>query len=334
MGIPAQNARLLSNADVASFQTQFNALEDNYIAKSEFANKFLADKSGGNIDDSNRMFRNLAESGALSLVDQIVIANPGNAKMFAVNAGNTEASLKSFKQNFPDSDRRTIRQLVRDKNTEYSSSIVGGDVGGIVSRGATSNRMLHVGQMNEVVANTALYYMMQDGSLTQEDAVERAIDTVIDSQFAFTSVNGKSIRFKKGMEPQAEIMGKILQSNLSNGVAQLTDMIVVPRGQYGENQDVLASKYASEIAEGGYWVTTSDNAGVFLVDPDGNMVPRKRDPNAVTGGPQSNYIYVKYEDLMGTAGDILRLQAEMPAIGISRPEFVKRIEQLTEARVF
>lgn len=334
MGIPAQNARLLSNADVAAFQTQFNALEDNYIAKSEFANKFLADKSGGNIDDSNRMFRNLAESGALSLVDQIVIANPGNAKMFAVNAGNTEESLASYKQNFTQSERRELRALVRNKNTEYSTSIVGGDVGGIVSRGATSNRMQHVGQMNETIANTALYYMMQDGSLSQEDAVERAIDTVIDSQFAFTSVNGKSIRFKKGMEPQAEIMGQILQSNLSNGVAQLTDMIAVPRGQYGESQDTRATTYAQEIANGGYWVTTADNSGVFLVDPDGNMVPRKRDPNEPIGGPQSQFIYVKYEDLMGTAGDILRLQAEMPAIGTSRPEFMRRIEQLTEARVF
>jgi hypothetical protein len=334
MGIPPQNARLLSNADVTSFQTQFNALEDNYIAKSEFANKFLADKSNGNVDDANRMYRNLAESGVLSLVDEIVINNPGNAKMFAVNAGNTADSLKSYKQNFTDTERRELRALVRNKNTEYSTSIVGGDVGGIVSRGATSNRMQHVGQMNEAIANTALYYMMQDGSLSQEDAVERAIDTVIDSQFAFTSVNGKSIRFKKGMEPQAEIMGQILQSNLSNGVAQLTNMIAVPRGQYGESQEVRAAEYASNIAERGYWVTTSDNAGVFLVDPDGNMVPRKRDPNEPIGGPQSQFIYVKYEDLMGTAGDILRLQAEMPAIGTSRPEFMRRIEQLTEARVF
>lgn len=334
MGIPAQNARLLSNADVTSFQTQFNALEDNYIAKSEFANKFLADKSGGNVDDANRMFRNLAESGTLSLVDQIVINNPGNAKMFAVNAGNTADSLKSYKQNFTDTERRELRALVRTKNTNYSTSIVGGDVGGIVSRGATSNRMQHVGQMNETVANTALYYMMQDGSLSQEDAVDRAIGTVIDSQFAFATVNDKPIRFKKGMEAQAEVMGQILQSNLSNGVEQLTNMIAVPRGQYGESQDTRATTYAQEIADGGYWVTTADNSGVFLVDPDGNMVPRKRDPNEPIGGPQSQFIYVKYEDLMGAAGDILQLQSEMPSVGASRPEFMRRIEQLTEARVF
>ncbi len=331
MGIPPQTARLLSNNDIQGFQTQFNALEDDYISKSEFANKFLDERAGGNIEDRNRMFRNLAEQGVLSLVDQMVIVNPGNARMFAVNAANTQDSLDAFKKTFTETERREMRNLVRSRNTDYSGSIIGGDVGGILPRGATSNRMRHVGQMNEVVANTALYYMLSEDGLSQEDAIDQAIDTVINTQFSFTSVNGKPIRMKKGMEDKADIIGQILEANLNNGAEQLSTMISVPPGQFGESQDTLAAKYASEVAEGGYWVTTSDNSGVFLVDPDGNMIPRKRDPNEPIGGPESQFIFVRFDDISGTAEDILRVQSTVGLIGAQK---TKEISNLIQKRVF
>lgn len=331
MGMPPQTARLLSNNDIQGFQTQFNALEDDYISKSEFANKFLDDRAGGNVDDRNRMFRNLAEQGVLSLVDQMVIVNPGNAKMFAVNAANTEDSLDAFKKTFTETERREMRNLVRSKNTNYSGSIVGGDVGGILPRGATSNRMRHVGQMNEVISNTALYYMLSESSLSQEDAIDQAIDTVINTQFSFTSVNGKPIRMKKGMEDKADIIGQILEANLNKGAAQLETMISVPPGQFGESQDTLAAKYASEVAEGGYWVTTSDNSGVFLVDPDGNMIPRKRDQNEPIGGPESQFIFVRFDDISGTAEDVLRIQSTVGLVGAQK---TKEIANLLTKRVF
>ena len=331
MGIPPQTARLLSNNDIQGFQTQFNALEDDYISKSEFANKFLDERAGGNIEDRNRMFRNLAEQGVLSLVDQMVIVNPGNARMFAVNAANTQDSLDAFKKTFTETERREMRNLVRSRNTDYSGSIIGGDVGGILPRGATSNRMRHVGQMNEAVANTALYYMLSEDGLSQEDAIDQAIDTVINTQFSFTSVNGKPIRMKKGMEDKADIIGQILEANLNNGAEQLSTMISVPPGQFGESQDTLAAKYASEVAEGGYWVTTSDNSGVFLVDPDGNMIPRKRDPNEPIGGPESQFIFVRFDDISGTAEDILRVQSTVGLIGAQK---TKEISNLIQKRVF
>lgn len=331
MGVPPQTARLLSNNDIQGFQTQFNALEDDYISKSEFANKFLDERAGGNIEDRNRMFRNLAEQGVLSLVDQMVIVNPGNARMFAVNAANTQDSLDAFKKTFTETERREMRNLVRSRNTDYSGSIIGGDVGGILPRGATSNRMRHVGQMNEVVANTALYYMLSEDGLSQEDAIDQAIDTVINTQFSFTSVNGKPIRMKKGMEDKADIIGQILEANLNNGAEQLSTMISVPPGQFGESQDTLAAKYASEVAEGGYWVTTSDNSGVFLVDPDGNMIPRKRDPNEPIGGPESQFIFVRFDDISGTAEDILRVQSTVGLLGAQK---TKEISNLIQKRVF
>lgn len=331
MGVPPQNVRLLSNSDVQQFQKQFNALEDDYISKSEFANEFLDEKAGGKIADRDRMFRNLAEQGVLSLVDQMVIVNPGNARMFAVNAANTEDSLEAFKKTFTQTERREMRNLVRSKNTNYSGSIIGGDVGGILPRGATSNRMRHVGQMNEVVANTAMYYMLSDDSLSQEDAVEQAIETVVNTQFSFTSVNGKPIRMKKGMEGRADVVGRILERNLKDGIEELTTMVAVPQGQFGESQDVLAQKYASEIASDGYWVTTSDNSGVFLVDPDGNMVLRKRDPNEPIGDARSQFIFVSFDDISGTADDVLRIESDVSLIGSQR---TKEIQNLISKRVF
>ena len=78
-------------------------------------------------------------------------------------------------------------------------------------------------------------------------------------------------------------------------------------------------------------MTTSDNSGVFLVDPDGNMIPRKRDPNEPIGGPESQFIFVRFDDISGTAEDILRVQSTVGLLGAQK---TKEISNLIQKRVF
>lgn len=334
MGIPENKIRIISNDEVSTFRAGFDGLTS-YNDKSQFALEFLSEKSEGNKEDERRIFRNLVEAEVLSLTDQMIIANPNNANMFSVDAANTEESLAAFKQNFTETKRRELAEAVRNKNTNYSGSLVGGSIEGAMPQGATSARMAHVGAMNQVVANTAMYYMMIDNGIDMDEAVDKAIDTVIDSQFSFATVNDKPIRFKKGFEPYAETMGRILEANLSRGIDVLKEIVVAPPGRRSETEEVRALRYATDISQNGYWVTTTDNSGAFLVDQDGNMIPRKIDAEtqryATDVSAQDRFIYVKFDDLLSTAEDVIEIESSVSLVGDQR---MKEIRNLINKRVF
>ena len=95
--------------------------------------------------------------------------------------------------------------------------------------------------------------------------------------------------------------------------------------------------YASELASSGYWVTTSDNQGAYLVDQNGNMVPRKAPIDDFAGTaltPSDMFVMVKFSDVKSNVDEANLLKQERPAIGLSRIEATKVIEAQAQRPIF
>jgi len=319
MNIPDGDIRILSDAQVTAFQTQYKGLTT-YADKSDYAVNFL---SAYNPADQNRIMRNLIKSDAITLVDSMIIANPNNAAMFAVDAANAPESAKAISALFTPTERKDVAALVSANNTDYTGSVIGGQIEGMVSRGATSARMLHATTMNSIITNTALYYKSVDTTISDSDAVEKAINTVVNSQFSFGSVNGKPLRFPSGMASDAAGVAKKLESSLSN-TEYLGSIVDVPADSPFSKKLPPAEAeqaYASELANSGYWVTTSDNQGAYLVDQNGNMVPRKAPIDGFDGAaitPSDMFVMVKFADVKSTVDETNMLKEARPVIGFDR----------------
>lgn len=293
MGIPDVDIRVASNAQIAAFQGQFKDPSLSYSDKSKLGISFI---TSFGVENEGRVMRNLMNQGVLTLADTWIIANPGNAGGFDIEAANRPGIVKELKAAIGTSRYNEIMQEVMVQNAEYSGSIVGGASDSFVSRGATGSRMLHVTAMNTMIQNTAAYYM----STGEEDisaAVEKAVNTVVNSQFAFDEVNGKPFRMLKGLEGMSSEIGDVLQFYVDDD--QIRDQIVgfaeiPPTGDPSIN---AKQKYKEDLA-GAYWVTTSDHKSVYLVDQTGNMVKRRIDPGSTAISPSEAFVTIKLSDLV------------------------------------
>lgn len=335
MNIPDGDIRILSNAQVQTFKAQYEG-QVGYADSSEFAQQFLADYSPS---DQNRIMRNLIKSDAITLVDSMIIANPGNAQMFAAYEGNQSATVEALGKLFTPTERKDIAALVAAENTDYTGSVVGGQIEGMVSRGATAARMLHATTMNSIITNTALYYKSVDTSISDDAAVKKAINAVVGSQFSFGNVNGKPLRFPASMGSDATAISKKLESSLSD-TDYLGSIVDVPSDSpFSQRRTPQEAEqaYASELASSGYWVTTSDNQGAYLVDQNGNMVPRKAPIDDFAGTaltPSDMFVMVKFSDVKSNVDEANLLKQERPAIGLSRIEATKVIEAQAQRPIF
>ena len=326
MGVPAMDIRVLSNQQISDFKTEFDGAT-NYNEKSEIGTKFL---SQFNPEQQSMVMRNLGKDGVLTLVDQMVIANPGNSNFFTSDAANSPEVVESFKTFYSSKERKEFMAAVASSNTNYSASIVGGQVGAMMPRGATDARMLHVSSMNQVVVNTAMYYKMADNNLSIDDATQRAIDAVIGSQFSFGEVNGRPIRMKKGYEGIKNELSSVLQSSLTRNAGKLGFIVEPPEA----GNAISAQVYANEISQDGYWVTTTDNSGVYLVDKEGNMVQRKSDPEAPFPSAKDAFIFVSFDEIAGNAYEAQELEQEAPFFGFERKERFDTAADIRRKEIF
>jgi hypothetical protein len=298
MGVAEVNIRLASTAEIKSFKEEYDFAE-NYAEKARIGNEFIQKFGAGN---ETMVLRNLMNQGVINVVDNLVIANPDNPYMFAVEAANAPTSIESFKQRLTKDQRDSTTTAVRAELEEYSNSIIGGGFDDVLSRTATDKRAAHVFAMADIVQNTAMYYQ-SISNISPEDAAKKAAEAVIGSQYAFTTVNNSQIRLKKGLEAVAEPIGAILQSSISESNRDyLTSIIDIP-SKVGIESAITDDEYVSDLIARGRWVTTTDNSGVYLVDQTGNMVRRKRDPQ-MPPEAQEEFIVVPFSSLMGSVREI------------------------------
>ena len=304
MGTADVDIRIASDAEIQAFKSQFKDPELTAREKSDLGIAFIT-KFG--VENESRIMRNLMNQGVLSLADAWVIANPGNVAGFDIEAANRPDVVKELKANIGTTTYKEIMAEVMAQNAEYSGSIIGGTTDSVVSRGATGSRTLHVTAMNTLIQNTAAYYM-NTGETDIAKAVERAVDNVVNSQFSFAEVNGKPLRMLKGLENSSAEIGNVLNSLVSDEKSR--EMIVgfanIPpvSGNVDANQ-----KYKEDLAQG-YWVTTSDHKGAYLVDQTGNMVTRRIDPGPTAISPDQAFVTVRFSDILPLIAEMEQLPSE------------------------
>ena len=316
MGKPEVEIRLASTAEIKAFKDEYGFAE-NYAEKSRIGNEFIARFGAGN---ETMVIRNLMNQGVISVVDNLVIANPDNSYMFDVEAANAPSSVDSFKDRLTKDQRDSTTTAVRAELEEYSNSIIGGGFDDVLSRTATDKRAAHVFAMSDIVQNTAMYYQ-SISSISPEEAAKKAAAAVIGSQYTFISVNNNQVRLKKGMEGVSQQLGTFLQGTLSEaGRSYLAETVETPN-KVGIESAITDEEYISDLISKGRWVTTTDNSGVYLVDQTGNMVRRKS--IGPVGFPKDEFIIIPFSNIMGEIRELQALDEIYPLA----PEKRSRMER-------
>jgi hypothetical protein len=295
LGIAPVDIRVASDQQISTFQGQFRNPELTAREKSELGIEFIT-RFG--VEHEGRVMRNLMNQGVLTLADTWIIANPDNAAGFDIDAANRPDIVKTLKAELGNTTVREIMDEVRVQNGEYTGSVIGGMSDTLISRGATGSRMLHITAMNGLIQNTAMYYM-QDGKTTVSEAVAKAIDNVVNTQFSFAEVNGKPLRMLKGLEGQAKPISTLLSRHVTSEPLReyITSIAQIPP-LAGQSDEAARLQFMKDLSQG-YWVTTSDHKGAYLVDQTGNMVPRKIDPTPFGPvDPKDAFITVRFDQLI------------------------------------
>ena len=314
LGIAPVDIRVASDQQISTFQGQFRNPELTAREKSELGIEFIT-RFG--VEHEGRVMRNLMNQGVLTLADTWIIANPDNAAGFDIDAANRPDIVKTLKAELGKTTVREIMDEVRVQNGEYTGSVIGGMSDTLISRGATGSRMLHITAMNGLIQNTAMYYM-QDGKTTVSEAVAKAIDNVVNTQFSFAEVNGKPLRMLKGFEGQAEPISTLLSRHVTSEPLReyITSIAQIPP-LAGQSDEAARLQFMKDLSQG-YWVTTSDHKGAYLVDQTGNMVPRKVDPTPFGPvDPKDAFITVRFDQLipiMETYNKIKQLDRQREAM--------------------
>ncbi len=298
MGIADIDIRIASAAEVSKFRSDFASAE-NYTEKAQIGQEFIARYGAAN---ETFVLRNLINQGVLSVVDNLIIANPENSFMFDVDAANDPGVVSELKTRVGKAGYDATVAAVKEQLSEYSNSIVGGGFNDVLSRSATDVRARHVFAMQDIATNTALYYQSVS-NLSPEDAAKKATDAVINSQFSFTTAKGFQVRMPKGMDGIKSEVGEILAGSLNETHREYFKSVINIPSKVGIEAAVTDDQYIDDLIERGRWVTTTDNTGVYLVDQTGNMVVRKRDPQ-MPAEAQETFIVVPFSQLMGQVREL------------------------------
>lgn len=292
MGIAPADIRVTSNADLDAFRARFDGV-DTYFEKAEIGRQFL--ESFG--IHQNRVLGHMVKTGKLSLVENLVIANPNAANQKAIFDGNAAEIVSSYTKSISKNDRDAVNEAVTELMGNYTSSILGGvTVDSVVGGGVTRQRTNHALAMNEIAANTANYLLITGQAKDPEEAAQRAVDYVINESYDFEEVNETAVRFDKGAFQYASEMAEVMGFSIKDNLEYLQQIIEPPPAPFGMTQEEYNKKYFDDLMSDFSWRTTTDNTGVYLVDQLGNLVRRKV-PDA---GPQllvSPYISAKFSDI-------------------------------------
>jgi organic radical activating enzyme len=298
MGKADIDIRIASAAEVRQFRSDFASAE-NYTEKAQIGQEFIAKYGAAN---ETFVLRNLTNQGVLTVVDNLIIANPENAFMFDVDAANDPGVVSELKTRVGKAGYDATIVAVKEKLSEYSNSILGGGFNDVLSRSATDVRARHVFAMSDIVTNTALYYQSVD-NLSPQDAAEKATNAIINSQFSFTTAKGFQVRMPKGMEGIKGEVGQILEGSLNERHREYFKSVIDIPSKVGIEAAITDDQYINDLIKSGRWVTTTDNTGVYLVDQTGNMVVRKRDPQ-MPAQAQETFIVVPFSQLMSQVREL------------------------------
>tara|TARA_Y100000593_G_C4320940_1_gene343738 strand:- start:4665 stop:7325 length:2661 start_codon:yes stop_codon:yes gene_type:complete len=308
MGIAPVDFRIATNDQISQFKMGFDDPEKSYEDKANFGKEFI-DSFG--VENRDIVMRHLMNSGVFGSIEQSLaaswlLANPTNVLGFSIEAANKPEMIEKLQTLFGSAAVKEVEGEIRTANASYTSSITGGMADSQMSLQATPQRTMHTIAMNGVVRNVALYFM-QEGTSAKE-AVKKAINIVVDSQFTFESVNNKTVRFPKSFSGSSEEIGNMLKFFVSDRqvINRIAESSQVPPLS-GQSADAAKAQFVKEL-KGAYWTTSSNHQSVYLVDKTGNMIQREIDPTPMgrsrTLSPEQAFYIIKFSDLVPLIDEI------------------------------
>lgn len=271
MGVAPGDVRVTSNAELTTFQAEYNAEGNTSMDKARVLDQFVQQYG---VENENRVMRHLMSSNVISFAEHLRAAYPEQINMQSVVDGNEEANIKNAKDKLTNDQRNQVDEIVRDTVDDYASSVMGGITDGVIGVGGDSNRTAHIIKMQDTIANTAKH-LMATRSIDPEDAVNIAYKAVIGDHFVFQNINESQMRVPTALANRAEDMSTVLQHSVFEDQDYLKERIIFPPTPEGRDEENYRNEYLADLKTSGSWRTTVDNKGVFLVDQLGNLVPMK-----------------------------------------------------------
>ena len=271
MGVAPGDVRVTSNAELTTFQAEYNAEGNTSMDKARVLDQFVQQYG---VENENRVMRHLMSSNVISFSEHLRAAYPEQINMQSVVDGNEEANIKNAKDKLTNDQRNQVDEIVRDTVDDYASSVMGGITDGVVGVGGDSNRTAHIIKMQDTIANTAKH-LMATRPIDPEEAVNIAYKAVIGDHFVFENINDSQMRVPTALADRAEDMSTVLQHSVFEDQDYLKERIIFPPTPEGRDEENYRNEYLADLKTSGSWRTTVDNKGVFLVDQLGNLVPMK-----------------------------------------------------------
>lgn len=199
-----------------------------------------------------------------------------------------------------------------------------------------------IAQTANYVKNLATVLISQ--GMDADDAAEAAAKGVINNNFDYSTINGTTFRYPKGMSGmRIKAAAHHLGKEAANAQLSLPPTFLIPLLNQGVTQETAQELYRDEISNYGSYVTTPDNQGVELVDKDGIPVmdakgvryiakfdDLKNSQSALSQVVDSSH-YVLKDILRKSAGNIVATAAHLGTVGASALARQFKKEHLDEA---
>jgi len=228
-----------------------------------------------------------AENIALFSTDIAASVDLVNAQKIDQKALDT--AIKSL-----DYEKSEIYAAVQEELGPWSKSVIGGIADGYISRTGGSGRTEAVFATQEAVFKLAQVYVSRGQD--PETAAKNAANIITNAYDFQETRNGGEIRVPKIYDYKSPEIVNFLDDRLDD--MEYLKGTVVTDGK----DEIEANQYINEISTMGYWVTNSNDTGVYLVDKLGLKVMKRVPVDGVMTVMPIEVIYGEVVDMLSYEG--------------------------------
>jgi hypothetical protein len=193
-----------------------------------------------------------------------------------------------------DYEKSEIYAAVQEELGPWSKSVIGGIADGYISRTGGSGRTEAVFATQEAVFKLAQVYVSRGQD--PETAAKNAANIITNAYDFQETRNGGEIRVPKIYDYKSPEIVNFLDDRLDD--VEYLKGTVVTDGK----DEIEANQYINEISTMGYWVTNSNDTGVYLVDKLGVKVMKRVPVDGVMTVMPIEVIYGEVVDMLSYEG--------------------------------
>ena len=280
------------------------------FSKQEFANvKAQADAADGaeavqiytqflgqyaNTPYENMALRSMMANGMTYAENIALFSTDIAASVDLVNAQKIDQKALDTAINSLDYEKSEIYAAVQEELGPWSKSVIGGIADGYISRTGGSGRTEAVFATQEAVFKLAQVYVSRGQD--PETAAKNAANIITNAYDFQETRNGGEIRVPKIYDYKSPEIVNFLDDRLDD--MEYLKGTVVTDGK----DEIEANQYINEISTMGYWVTNSNDTGVYLVDKLGLKVMKRVPVDGVMTVMPIEVIYGEVVDMLSYEG--------------------------------